>query len=72
MVDVTNPELDALEDVLVSWNLCSGHLNRVVGADPEQIAAWQYGCKKCLRVHRALVDRSLKLWSKLCRAYDRK
>ena len=71
-VDVTNPELDALEDVLTAWNLCPSHTQATSGVSYRRIAAWQYGCPRCKRLLDTRVDKSLKMWSKLCSAYDRK
>lgn len=70
-VDVTNPELDALEDVLTVWNLCSSHSASSPRMSQRRIAAIQYSCPNCHRLLRTRVDKSLKLWSKLVAAYDR-
>lgn len=71
-VDVTNPELDALEDVLVAWNLCPRHTEASARANHRQIVLWQYSCKSCRKGHAALVTASLRLCGKLCKAYDGK
>ena len=72
MVDVTNPELDALEDVLTVWSLCSTHCAWSQGMSQRQIAAMQYGCPSCSKLLRTRIEKGLKLWSKLVAAYDRK
>ena len=69
-VDVTDPELGALEDVLIVWNLCPTHASAAVRANREKIGRWQYGCSRCRGVLDQKVKRSLGLWSKLCRAHD--
>jgi len=69
-IDVTNPELDALEDVLTVWSLCPSHLRSSPGATESRVAAWQYGCPRCRRLLRVRVGKNLKLWTKLCTAYD--
>lgn len=67
---VTDPELDALEDVLTVWLLCDHHVLRSEKAGPVQIAGWQYGCKKCYAMLQRRNRRALQLWSKLVRQYD--
>lgn len=69
-VDVTNPELDSLEDVLTAWNLCPRHVEKSATAGQKVRLGWQYTCGDCKRTLDARIDKSLHLWSKLCRAYD--
>lgn len=69
-VIVTNPELDALEDVLTVWLLCDRHMVRSAKATPVQIAGWQRGCKKCFAIYQKENRRALQLWSKLVEQYD--
>ena len=70
-VEVTNPELDALEDVLTVWLLCDRHKARGVKATQVQIAGWQRGCKKCNETDQKECKRALRLWSKLAGQYDK-
>ena len=67
-VEVTNPELDALEDVLTVWNLCPRHT--LPHSTTRQRVLWQNECPRCSKILLAKVDKSLALWSRLCRAYD--
>ncbi len=70
-VDITNPELDALEDVLTVWSLCAAHRASSPRMSQPRLAAVQYSCPDCHRLLQTRVDKSLKLWSKLVNAYDR-
>jgi hypothetical protein len=70
-VNVTNPELDALEDVPTVWNPCPSHRKAASRLNQRGIAALQYGGPKCRRLLQTRVDKSLQLWSKLCGTYDR-
>jgi len=67
-VEVTNPELDALEDVLAVWNLCPRHV--VATSSRRQKSIWQSECPECRKIRAVKVEKSLVLWSRLCRAYD--
>ena len=70
-MQVTNPELDALEDILTAWLLCDRHMVRSANATPVQIAGWQRGCKKCYAIYQRENRRALRLWSKLVEQYDK-
>lgn len=70
-VDVTNPELDALEDVLTVWNLCPTHSAASTRATERRVVGWQYGCVRCQRARAERLARCMRLWTKLSRAYDR-
>lgn len=70
-MEVTNPELDALEDVLTVWLLCDRHKVRSMKATQAQIAGWQHGCKTCHAIYQKEIQRALRLWSKLVQQYDK-
>ena len=70
--NVTNSELDALEDYLVCYNLCPIHHKKTIGATDEQLDEWQNKCPKCIEERKKLFSKSLHLWSKLVHAYDSK
>ena len=65
-VDVINPELDALEDKLMCWNLCDKH--KSLPSEEEMYKA-SITCKKCRDIDRKLHNKALHLWSKLVTAY---
>ena len=67
-VNITNKELDALEDVIVCWNLCKKH-NAVHDATEEEMFAFTQNCKKCEKLNKELRGKALHLWSKLVTAY---
>ena len=67
-VNVTNKELDALEDLIVCWNLCDKH-KKVINATEEERFAFTQNCKKCEKINKELRGKSLHLWSKLVTAY---
>lgn len=71
-VDVTHPELDAREGVLTVWNLCPSHTAQSPKMSQGRIASLQYTCPRCHRQFQNRVDKSLKLWSRLCAAYDKR
>lgn len=68
-VNVTNPELDALEDLAVCWNLCNKHNSQTLGRTEEEIFAFTQNCKKCGEINRKLRKTCLHLWCKLVDAY---
>ncbi|MEK6981616.1 MAG: hypothetical protein AABX38_01680 [Candidatus Micrarchaeota archaeon] len=69
MVEVTNPELNATEDLITAWTLCNAHLVKRA-KDEAELFSWQNSCKSCQKEKKKIRDRSLKLWGKLVRAYD--
>jgi len=68
-VNVTNPELDALEDFVVCWNLCDKHNAQTLDKTDEEIYAITLKCKKCEEINRKLRGKCLHLWCKLIDAY---
>ena len=48
-VEVTKPELDALEDVAIVWILCKKHNAEIYGKNEIQIYKMQNSCKSCTK-----------------------
>ncbi len=67
-LEVTNPELNDLEDLIVCWNLCDKHKQKINARDEDYFRFTQ-SCKKCLKINRKIKSKSLHLWSKLVTAY---
>ena len=67
-VNVTNNELDALENQTLCWNLCNKH-KAVLDASEEKMFEFAQTCKKCLKINQELTNTNLHLWSKLVTAY---
>lgn len=68
-VDVTNPELNALEDLAVVWTLCKKHTGIINASDDDY---WKFTrtCKKCIELNKKIRNKALHLWSKLVTAYQ--
>ncbi len=69
-VEITNPELDALEDLIVAWNLCKEHNALCENKSDVEIYKMQDSCKACQREVKKIRNKSLHLWSKLVHAYE--
>lgn len=69
-VEVSNKELDALEDLAVSWNLCDKHNSRLDAGEDDR---WRFTqkCEKCVALNKKIRSNVLHLWSKLANAYDK-
>lgn len=67
-IDITQKELNALEDQTVCWNLCKEH-NGIINATDEEFFAFTLHCPKCKKVNRMLRKSNLHLWVKLVDAY---
>ena len=69
-VDIYNNELDAMEDLIVAWNLCDKHNGQLKASDKQ---LWNYTqtCPECKEMNKKLRGKALHLWSKLCSAYDK-
>lgn len=67
-LEVTNPELDALEDSIVAWNLCKKHNAKTDATEDDR---WKFTqtCKACIQINKKIRNKSLHLWSKLVTAY---
>lgn len=68
-IEITNPELDALEDLTVAWNLCKKHNAKIHGKSDIEIYKMQNSCKACQKEMKTIRKRTLHLWSKLVHAY---
>lgn len=68
IADVTNPELDALEDVITVYLLCKKHSKRIT-SDWRELDRYQYNCKNCLKELNKARKKALGLWSNLVHAY---
>ena len=67
-LDITNKELDAMEDSILVWNLCRKHKS-MVGATEEDRFRFTQTCKACKRIENGKRDKAVHLWSKLTTAY---
>ncbi len=68
-VEITQPELDALEYLATSWILCKKHNSRSWDKSDVEIYKMQNSCKECTKEVRKASSRGLHLWSKLIHAY---
>jgi len=68
VVDVSNKELDAMENLAIAWNLCDTH-KRVFNASEEDLFRFTQTCRKCIKINKETSGRTLHLWSKLVTAY---
>ncbi len=68
--DVSNRELDALEDLAVVWNLCEKH-NAAIEASEDDRWRFTQTCPKCKEINKKLSSKVLHLWSKLVTAYEK-
>ncbi|MBI5051575.1 hypothetical protein HZC08_02335 [Candidatus Micrarchaeota archaeon] len=69
-IEITNPELDAFEDLIFTWALCRKHVGKSCGKSEVEIFKMQAPCKACQREVKKIRNRCSKLWHKLVRAYD--
>lgn len=65
--EITNKELDAMEDLAVAWNLCNKH-KAMLGATEEDNFRFTQECKKCLKINKEISGTTLHLWAKLVTA----
>ncbi len=70
-IEVTNPELNALEDLIFAWILCRKHLVKSANKDDVEIFKMQNSCKTCRKEKDRIKKRCFRLWKKLVRAYDK-
>ena len=68
IADVSNKELDSLEDLAVVWNLCEKHNAKINASENDR---WRFTqtCPKCVSINKKLRSKVLHLWSKLVTAY---
>ncbi len=69
-INVTNNELEALEDALVAWTLCKKHNRDVWNKTQIETFSIQSKCKACTRANKAVQRKAIGVMSKLFRAYD--
>lgn len=67
-INVTNNELNALENLTVAWNLCKKH-NTIINANEEEYFRFTQNCKKCVEINREIRHKTLHLWSKMVTSY---
>jgi hypothetical protein len=68
-IELTKPELDALEDLATVWILCEKHNAKTYGKGDVEIYKMQDSCKACRREVRKSSKRAVHLWSKLTHQY---
>ncbi len=68
-IEITKPELDALEDLAVVWILCKKHNGQTYGKSEVEIYKIQNSCKNCTKEKKLRSSRALHLWSKLTHEY---
>lgn len=69
-VEVTKPELDALEHLATVWILCEKHNAKMDWKDEVKVFRIQNTCKDCQKEVRKASKRALHLWSKLFHYYN--
>ncbi|MBI4214719.1 hypothetical protein HY546_01870 [archaeon] len=68
-INVSNKELDNLEDFIVCWNLCRKH-NATDASEEEQFRFTQT-CRNCARINSNMKRKAIDLWIKLVKAYEK-
>ena len=66
-VNITQPELNAIEDIAVCWNLCDKH--KKLDSEIEMFKA-SNECKDCIEIQRKLTSKAMNAWSKMVHAYN--
>ena len=67
-VDLTEPEINSIEELAVCWTLCPEHKKESL-TEVECFKATQ-DCLKCVKINKALRLKALHAWSKLAHAYN--
>lgn len=68
-VEITNIELDAIEDLATVWILCKKH--RAIESKTDiEIYRIQQECDDCIKIGNMTRSRALHVWSKLVHAYN--
>ncbi len=76
-ISVSEDGLEALEDVLVAWNLCRKHKAKAfdfkAGREltEQEIFKMQNECKNCIKYNRQLRRKAIGVMGKLFRSFDR-
>jgi hypothetical protein len=65
-IKINESELNALEDILMCWNLCKKH-NSKINAKKKDYAIWQSTCPDCIKERMKLRK---KAWDVTCRLWD--
>ncbi len=68
-LNVSNNELDALEDQTMCWNLCGKHKRFLEASEADRFNFTQ-DCRKCRKNNKEIHGIVLHLWSKLVTAYQ--
>ncbi|MEK6942424.1 MAG: hypothetical protein AABW85_06210 [archaeon] len=69
-VQITQKELDYLENKAICWNHCNKHKG-VLNATEEELFRFTQECKRCLKINRQISSSCLHLWAKLMTAYQK-
>ena len=67
-LQITQKELDGLENLSIAWNLCDKH-KTALNASEEDYFHFTQTCKKCKKINKEISITNLHLWSKLVTAY---
>lgn len=68
---VSGKELDLLEDLVTSWNLCKKHHGKLANdMSEQQLFKMQDNCKDCQAEVRKRVRASLSIWSRLVHEHN--
>ncbi|MDE1810993.1 MAG: hypothetical protein KGH66_03055 [Candidatus Micrarchaeota archaeon] len=75
-ITVSNSELEALEDVLIAWNLCRKHKAQTWSPSTgvktsQEIFKMQDECNACQKQNNALHKKAWKVLSRLYTAWDK-
>lgn len=69
-IKVSEAEPNALDDILLVWNLCKKH-NAMINATERQYAIAQATCPDCQKEHKKIFKKAWAVESKLWKAYDK-
>jgi glucosamine 6-phosphate synthetase-like amidotransferase/phosphosugar isomerase protein len=69
-LNVTEKELDMLEEYITCWLLCNKHKKEYLHSSDEEIYQIQHSCKACMKIRMKNYRNALHLWSRLCDAYE--
>ena len=70
IVQITQKELDDLENMAVCWNHCNKHKG-ILNATEEELFKFTQDCKQCSKINRKISGSCLHLWAKLVTAYQK-
>lgn len=69
-LDISNKEIDTMEDFIMVWNLCSKH-NAAHVEDEVEYFKFTRNCHECKQINEALKKATFKIWVKLVNAYEK-